>query len=219
MNLIILGPQGSGKGTQAEKLAQKFDLEHIDMGKFLREVALLDTPLGKEINEIINVRKELVDDKILKKVLHVKMQDLPREKGIIFDGVPRRNDQLGYFEEAMLEFGQKIDKVLYIQLSEEESIKRISSRRVCQKCKATYILGKDIENENDLCKKCGGNIVLRPDDSKEGVIKRLGIFKEETMPVVEYYKKKGKSVNIDGDQSIEKVFEEIIGKIKNITEQ
>jgi len=137
MNLIILGPQGSGKGTQAEKLAKKFDLEHIDMGKFLREVAILDTSLGKEINEIINVKKELVDDRILKKVLHVKLQDLPREKGIIFDGVPRRNDQLGYFGEAMFEFGRKIDKVVLINLSEEESIKRISVRRDCEKCKST----------------------------------------------------------------------------------
>lgn len=219
MNLIILGPQGSGKGTQAEKLAEKFNLEHIDMGKFLREVALLDTPLGKEINKIINIKKELVDDKILKKVLHVKLQDLSREKGIVFDGVPRREDQMAYFEEAMLEFGRKIDKVVAIDLSEKESIKRISARRICEKCKTTYILGKDIEDEKKTCPKCGGQIILRPDDSEEGVRKRLGIFKEETVPVVNYYKKQGKLAEINGDQSIEKVFEEILVKIKDIVEK
>lgn len=218
MNLVILGPQGSGKGTQAEKLAEKFDLEHVDMGKFLREVALLDTPLGREINEIINIKKELVDDKILKKVLHVKLQDLGREKGVVFDGVPRRKDQLAYFEEAMLEFGRKIDRVIAINLSEKESIKRISSRRVCEKCKATYILGKDIKSEKEVCPKCGGKIIFRPDDSEEGVKKRLNIFREETMPVMDYYKKQEKSADINGDQSIEKVFEEILEKIKDIAE-
>ena len=216
MNLVILGPQGSGKGTQAEKLAKKFNLEHIDMGKFLREVALLDTPLGKEINEIINIKKELVNDEILKKVLHVKLQDLPREKGIVFDGVPRRKDQLEYFEAAMVEFGRKIDKVVFIDLSEEESIKRISIRRVCRKCKTTYILGKDVQNEKDACSKCGGEVILRPDDNEEGVRKRLGIFREETMPVVEHYKKQEKTIDINGDQTIDEVFMEILDKLGEI---
>lgn len=212
MNVIILGPQGSGKGTQAEKLAQKFDAEHIDMGKFLREVAKLDTDLGREIHEIINVRKELVDDKILKKVLHVKLADLPREKGIVFDGVPRREDQLEYFSEALKEFGRKIDKVILITLSEEESIVRISKRRICEKCKKTFILGKDIQNESEKCSDCGGKIIQRIDDTEEGVIKRLDIFKTETLPVIEYFKKQGLLIEINGDQTVEKVFADILEK-------
>ena len=214
MNLVVLGPQGSGKGTQAEKLAQKFSLEHIDMGKSLREVALLETSLGKEIHEIINVKKELVSDKILKAVLHIKLAGLSREKGIVFDGVPRNTEQAQYFEEALLEFGRKISKVFIINLSEKESIGRISKRRVCSKCKSVYILGKDIKDENEPCAKCGGNIIIRPDDSEEGVRKRLGIFGEETMPVINYFKEKGLVEEIDGDQSIEKVFEKILGKLK-----
>jgi adenylate kinase len=214
MNIIILGPQGSGKGTQAEMLAQKFNLEHIDMGKFLREVAVLDTPLGKEVHEIINVRKELVDDRILKKVLHVKLADLGREKGIIFDGVPRRHDQLDYFNEALLEFGRKIDRVILINLSEKESLKRISKRRVCANCKKVYILGKDIKSETEKCAVCGGKISQRVDDSEEGVIKRLKIFREETVPVTEYFRQEGVLLEIDGDQSIEKVFADILNKLK-----
>jgi adenylate kinase len=215
MNLIILGPQGSGKGTQAEMLAKKFDLEHIDMGKFLREVALLGSPLGKEIHEIINVKKELVDDRILKKVLHLKLQDLPREKGIVFDGVPRRQDQLEYFEKALKEFGRQTDKIILINLSEDESVERISRRRVCEKCKITYIFGKDLKNEEEKCQECGGKIIQRIDDTKEGVIKRLGIFRDETMPIVEYYRKQGKSIEIDGAQTIEKVFEDILEKLND----
>lgn len=216
MNIVVLGPQGSGKGTQAEMLAQKFNLEHIDMGKSLREVALLDTPLGKEIHQIINVKKELVSDKILKAVLHVKLESLSREQGIVFDGVPRNVQQAQYFEEALLEFGRKIDKILILNLSEEESVKRVSKRRICSECKTIYILGKDIKSENEACPKCKGKIITRPDDSKEGVKKRLGIFNKETIPMAELFRKRGIVEEINGDQSVEKVFEEILGKIGNL---
>ena len=213
MNIVILGPQGSGKGTQAEKLAQKFDLEHIDMGKFLREVALLNTSLGKEIHEVINIKKELVSDKILRQVIHLKITGLHREQGVVFDGVPRNEEQLGYFEEVLKESGRKIDKAILINLSEEESLKRISKRRVCEKCKKVFIFGKDIQKEEEKCSVCGGKIIQRIDDSVEGVKKRLKIFKEETMPIVEYYNKQGKVIEIDGDKEIEKVFENILEKL------
>ena len=193
-------------------LAEKFSLEHIDVGKYLREAAKLDTPLGKEIYEIINIKKELVNDRILKKVLHLKLADLPREQGIVFDGVPRRKDQMEYFEEALREFGRKIDKVFLINLSENESVKRISLRRVCKKCKMNFIFGKNIR-KNENCPKCSGKIIQRIDDTGEGVKKRLKIFREETLPVVEFYKNKGILEEINGDQTIEKVFKEISNKI------
>ncbi|MFA6159674.1 MAG: nucleoside monophosphate kinase [Parcubacteria group bacterium] len=213
MNLVILGPQGSGKGTQASKLAQKFDLEHIDMGKFLREVAKLDTPLGKQIHEIINIKKELVSDRILREVIHLKIMGLPRERGVVFDGVPRNIEQLNYFEEVIKESGRKIDKAILIKLSEEESLKRISKRRICEKCKKVFILGKDIQNEDEKCNICEGKIIQRIDDTKEGVMKRLKIFEKETMPMSEYYKKQGKFIEIDGDKEIEKVFESILKEL------
>ena len=220
MNIVILGPQGSGKGTQAEKLAQKFDAEHIDMGKFLREVAKLDTPLGKQIHEIINIKKELVSDRILREVIHLKIMGLPRERGVVFDGVPRNIQQLNYFEEVIKESGRKIDKAILIKLSEEESLKRISKRRICEKCKKVFILGKDIQNaclpvgmEDEKCNICEGKIIQRIDDTKEGVMKRLKIFEQETMPMSEYYKKQGKFIEIDGDKEIEKVFEDILEKL------
>ena len=216
MNIIILGPQGSGKGTQAEMLAQKFNLEHIDMGKFLREVALLDTELGRQIHEIINIKRELIDDRILKKALHIKLTGLPREQSVVFDGVPRRQDQLEYFEHTMTETGRQIDAVIFIKLSEAESIKRISKRRICKKCKTLYILGKDKDVKSGICGKCGGKIEVRIDDTSEGVKKRLSIFQHETMPIVEYYKKQGKMFEINGEQAIEKVFEEILNKLTNL---
>jgi len=213
MNIIVLGPQGSGKGTQAELLAKKYNLEHIDMGKFLRVVAKENTPLGKKINEIINVRKELVDDKILKRVLHVKLQDLPREKGIVFDGVPRREDQREYFEEALREFGREIDAVIFVNIPKEESIKRISKRWTCKKCGAPLIMGIDIKNGKEKCPRCGGEIHQRADDSPEGVKKRLAIFKKETKPVIDYYRGKGLLIEIDGRPEIDVVSKNIIKEL------
>lgn len=213
MNLVILGPQGSGKGTQAEKLAQRFSLEHIDMGKFLREVAKMDTPLGKEVYQIQNVTKTLAPSRILEKVFAVKLGSLPRERGIVFDGFPRKFDQMQYFEKTLIRFGRHIDKVVFINLSEEESIKRISKRRMCEKCRRILILGKDVKDDDEKCPDCGGEITRRIDDSEEGIKKRLRIFREETLPVVEYYKNKGKLIEIDGDKTIDKVFEEILRKL------
>ena len=213
MNIVILGPQGSGKGTQAQKLAQKLDLEHIDMGKFLREVAKMDTPLGKEVYKIQNITKTLVPAKILEEVFTIKLNDIPREKGIVFDGFPRNYDQTEYFEKSMKDFGRQADEVFYIKLSPEESLKRISKRRICQKCKKSFILGVDIKDEKDKCPACGGEIIQRADDTAEGVKKRLEVFNQETLPVIEYYRGKNKLVEIDGNQSIPEVYEEILSKL------
>ena len=215
MNIVVLGPQGSGKGTQAEKLAEKFALEHIDMGKFLREVAKMDTPLGREVYDIQNVTKTLVPSRILEEVFTIKLNSVPREQGIVFDGFPRNRDQAEYFEKAVREFGRKLDKIIYIKLSPEESVKRISKRWICGKCKSVFIMGKDIKSEKDKC-FCGGGLIQRIDDTPEGIKKRLQVFTEETLPVLDYFKGKGLVAEIDGDQSIEKVFEEILSKLKQV---
>jgi adenylate kinase len=185
------------------------------MGKFLREVAKTDTELGKKIHEIINIQGKLVDDKILKKVLHIKLADMPREQGIIFDGVPRRQDQLEYFEDAMREFGRKIDVVLNINIPEEESVGRISKRWVCKK-EHILIMGKDVISENDKCPICGSDIFQRIDDTPERVKTRLGIYYKDTKDVIDFYKVKGLLIEIDGTPSIEKVFENILEKLKSL---
>ena len=213
MNIIVLGPQGSGKGTQAKMLAEKFGLEHVEMGKFLREVAKTDTELGKKIHEIINIQGKLVNDKILKKVLHIKLADMPREQGIIFDGVPRRQDQLEYFEDAMQEFGRKIDTVLNINIPEEESIGRLSKRWVCKK-EHILIMGKDIKSEDEKCPVCGSDISQRIDDTPERIKTRLGIYYEDTKGVIDFYRQKGIEVEIDGTSSIEEVQKSILAELE-----
>ncbi len=220
MNLIVLGPQGSGKGTQAEKLAEKYNLEHIDMGKSLREVAKQDTPLGKEIWHIQNVTNTLVPSRILREVLHLKISSLPREHGILFEGVPRTHDQQQYLEEEIRESGRKIDAVIFIAIPEEETMKRIGKRWVCKKHQHILIMGKDIKNERDKCPTDGSEVFQRVDDTPEGIKKRLEVYKKETMPVVEDYRKRELLIEIDGTLSIEKVFASIVSEIekKNLIE-
>lgn len=213
MNIVILGQQGSGKGTQAELLAEQFDMEHIDMGKSLREIARSDTPLGREVYEIQNVKKTLVSSKILREILSVKLKSIPPEKGIIFDGAPRTLEQVKYLEDAMLEMGRKIDYVFFISIPEQASIERTSKRRTCNACRAILVMEKGIQKETDRCPKCGGGISQRKDDTPEGIKKRLEVFNTETLPVLEYYEKKRTLIKIDGMQPSDKVFADIIKKI------
>lgn len=213
MNIIVLGPPGSGKGSQSNFLMDKFQLEHIDMGRFLREAAKIDSPLGQEIKEIIFVKKTLVPDRILKEILHLKLGSVPREKGLVFDGVPRAVDQMKYIDEALLEFGRKIDKVFFVKVSKEEIINRISKRWVCEDCKEVLIMGKDIQVETDVCPKCQGEIMKRADDTVEGIEKRWSVFEKETMPVLEEYRKRGILLEIKGEQTKQEVFAEILKKI------
>jgi adenylate kinase len=215
MNLIILGPQGSGKDTQTEKISARFNLERVNMGNFLREVAKQDTPLGKEVYHYQNDLNEMVPSRILREVLGIKLASFPREQSIIFEGVPRTMDQAEYFDKAILESGRKIESVIYINVSEAETIKRISKRWICSKCKKTLIKGKDIKDEKEKCPACSGEIIQREDDTEKGIKKRLEVFNNETRPVVEHYRKKGTLVEVNGEQTQEEVFQEILGKINN----
>jgi adenylate kinase len=214
MNIVVLGPQGSGKGTQAEMLAKKYNLEHIDMGKFLREVAKQDTPLGKEIYHIQNVTNTLVPSRILREVLQIKLNSFSREQGVLFEGVPRTSDQQKYFEDEMRESGRKIDAVVFINIPEEETIKRISKRWTCKKGHP-LIMGVDIHNEKDKCPVDGTEIYQRTDDTPKGIQKRLEVYRNETMPVIENFRERGLLIEIDGRPSIEKVFKSITHKIKD----
>lgn len=214
MNIVILGQQGSGKGTQAEKLADKFDWVHIDMGMTLREVAKMDSELGREVYAIQNVTKTLVSSRILREVLHLKLGSISVKQGIVFDGVPRTLEQAIYIEEALSDFGRQLDKVFFINISRDESIRRISKRWMCQGCKKNLIMGVDIETKNDQCPICGNEIAQRVDDTVEGIEKRLQVFNEQTLPVIDKYKQVGLMVEIDGEQSITAVFSEMMGELE-----
>jgi adenylate kinase len=212
MNIIIFGPQGSGKGTQADMLALEYNLEHIETGQIFREIGREQTELGKKIKEL-NDQKEMIPDDITAEVLKTFLEKVPLEKGVILDSAPRTMGQIKSIEEMMEKLGRKIDKAIYITLPYEHSVARITKRYACTVCYRHFVLGKDIASSEDPCPTCRGPIMQRGDDTPDGVAKRLKTFYEITVPVIEEYRKKNLLIEVDGNQAKEKVFEDIKSEI------
>ena len=215
INIIIMGPQGSGKGTQARLLAEKFDLQIFETGNVLREIANQDNEIGRKINDIINVRGQFVPWDIMKKeVFDWGFDRLDKEKGIIFDGTPRIMKEIEYWNEKLPSLGKKIDYIFYIDISKEESVKRISSRKLCKKNAHPLIVGKDLSEDEAKCPICGSEVYRRQDDTPEKVLNRLQWNEENMKPVIEYYDQKKMITRIHGEKSIEEINEEILSYIK-----
>lgn len=212
MNLLIFGPQGSGKGTQADLLAAKYNLEHIETGQIFREIGRESTDLGKTIKHL-NEQKEMIPDKITAQVLKNYLEKIPENVGMILDSAPRTLGQIVPVESMLAKLGKNVDKAIYITLPYEESVSRITKRYACTVCYRHFVLGKDIASSSDLCPTCHGPIMQRADDTPDGVAKRLKTFYEVTMPVIEYYRAKNLLIEVDGNQMKEKVFEDIISKL------
>lgn len=214
MNLIIFGPQGSGKGTQADLLAARFDLEHIETGQIFREIGREGSELGKKIKDL-NERKELIPDDITVDVIKSFVEKIQLEKGVILDSAPRTMGQIEPVEKMLHKLARTINKAIYITLPYEESVARITKRFACTVCYRHFVLGKDIESSDDPCPTCHGPIMQRGDDTPDGVAKRLKDFYDITVPVIEEYRKKGILMEIDGNRPKEEVFNDIIQALGN----
>ncbi len=209
LNVTLIGPQGSGKGTQAKLLVKKFKLAHIEVGRILRDIAKTKTPLGRQVAGIIN-KGRMVPCRLIGKVVKEKIKSLPSGKGIVFDGTPRRLAEIKPLEKALAQSGRELTSVFYIPISEEETVRRLSKRRACRKCGKSFILGRDIFARTKKCPVCGGEIFQRKDDKPTAIKQRLKLYHRKTEPVVKYYRPKGKLITVNGGQSIEKVFKEIV---------
>lgn len=214
INIIIMGPQGSGKGTQARMLAEKYDLQVFETGDILRNVAKQDTDIGRIVDNEINKKGGYASWEILEKVLNQKIGEFDKNKGIIFDGTPRRMEEIRYWENALPILNRKIDYVFYVDISKEESVKRLSVRKQCRKNRHLLIVGKDLKEEDAKCPICGSEVYRREDDTPEKILNRLEWSKKLLSPVIEYYKKKNMLIKINGEQSVGKVFEEIVDYVK-----
>jgi adenylate kinase len=198
MKLIFVGPQGSGKGTQAKKVAKKFGLCHISVGDLLRGT---EGEMKKKIDVVMN-KGELVPNEFVEKLLLEKISNNECKKGYILDGYPRDESQLDFCEKNF-----EIDKVIEISISDDEAVRRICGRRVCLKCGAIYnVVTSLFPKVEGICDKCGAELVQRKDDNEEALRERLKIYHEKTIKIFKSYD----SVKIDGSKSIEKVFEDII---------
>jgi adenylate kinase len=206
MNIIVLGPQGSGKGTQAELLSERLGYFHMESGKLLRELA----KTNKILYETIYVRGELVPDQETIDYIekHLDIYNPSYEK-IIFDGFPRALSQFQLLMKWLNTKGKTIEKVFYIYISQEETIKRLSARRTCEECGTVYNLITNPPSEVNTC-ACGGKLVQREDDKPEVIERRLRIFHERTEPMIEEIRKLGILIEIDGEAPIEDIYKSII---------
>lgn len=205
---IILGPQASGKGTQAEFLSEKLKIPTISGGQLLRDEVQTGSELGAQIKKQMD-SGELVSNAITNELIKKRLEQNNAQNGFILDGFPRIRIQAKYLKELT-----DITNVLVIEISDQETLRRLSGRRTCPKCGKVYHLEFNPPKKNGVCDDDNSALEIRTDDTPEAIRARLKIYHEETEEVIEYYEKQGLVIHINGEQSIEKVREEIFEKMK-----
>jgi adenylate kinase len=208
MKIILLGPPGAGKGTQAKKIAKEFDIPHISTGDIFRQNLRENTDLGKLAKEYMD-KGLLVPDEVTNKIVEDRLEKDDCQKGFLLDGYPRNVAQAEELDRFLQGKGIHLDCVLNIEVEKEALIERITGRRVCPNCGATYHIKTFPPTVDNVCDKCGAQLIQRSDDKLESVVKRLEVYESQTKPLIEHYTKKGILVNIDGNKSVEEVFEDI----------
>jgi len=204
MKIAIFGPQGSGKGTQAELLSARFKIPTISAGAIYRDNIKRQTKLGK-LAEKFTTKGVLVPDDITNKMMKAELSKARYKKGIILDGYPRNLNQAKFLDKLMT-----IDQAILIDINPAEAVRRLSGRRVCSQCGQTYNIKIKRPKKQGICDKCKSKIIQRTDDYPKAIKKRLAIYYQQTRPVLDYYKKKGKLLKIDGQKSIAAVFKNIL---------
>lgn len=206
--LVLLGPPGSGKGTQAMQLARVMGLVHISTGDMLREAIKQGTPLGLKAKSFVDSGK-LVPDEVVIELIRDKAS---KSNGtLLFDGFPRNLAQAKLLDEIVVVKG-----VINLNISEKVILSRLTKRRTCKQCGAVYNLETNPPSTTCRCDKCGGELFQRSDDSEEVIRERLETYRNATMPLIDYYQKKGLLIDIDGEGSIEEVFERIRNAVSGI---
>ncbi|NTW30426.1 MAG: nucleoside monophosphate kinase [Candidatus Moranbacteria bacterium] len=213
---ILLGPPGSGKSTQADLFGREFGAVHIDMGAALRAAAGERTPFGEALSDIINKRRELVPDGIVRSILENELKRIGASRPVIIDGAPRRESQIHSVLSAIHGSSRELRKAIFIDLSEAGSVARISRRFSCASCGRKLILGSDLFASDKPCPFCGGVVSQRADDTEEGVRTRYRIFREDTLPVISHFREKGTLLHVSGDRNADVIFREIANALQEV---
>ena len=213
MYVIMLGAPGAGKGTQADILSQDVGLPHIASGDLFRQALEKKTEVGILAKSYMD-KGELVPDEITIKMILERIDQADCASGCLFDGFPRTLHQAKVLDEALREQGKSIDKAIYIEVPNEELVKRLSGRWLCRLCQTPYHIINSPPKTPGKCDKCGGELYQRSDDNEETVRDRLNIFFVQTVPILDYYEKQNKLIRVNGNLGMQAVSKEIISALK-----
>lgn len=212
MKVIMLGAPGAGKGTQAKRIAEKYGIPHISTGDIFRANIKNDTELGKKAKTYMD-QGLLVPDELVVDLVVDRFKEPDCEKGYVLDGFPRTIPQAEALDNALKAIGEQVDFAVNVEVPDENIVERMSGRRACLSCGATYHLKYIPTKVEGVCDTCGADLVLRDDDKPETVLKRLKVYHDQTQPLIEYYTKQGILVEVDGTKDMAVVFNAIVDVI------
>lgn len=212
LRAVLLGPPGAGKGTQAVRLVEKYEIPHISTGDIFRKNIKEGTELGKKAQEYMNAGA-LVPDELVVDLVKDRLQQDDCKNGFLLDGFPRTIFQAEKLDEFLSESNQKMDIVINLKVEKEALIKRLTGRRVCKDCGASYHIVNVPPKKEGVCDICGGELIQRKDDNIQTVENRINVYEDQTAPLIGYYKEAGSLVDFDGEASLDEVFDAIVQAI------
>jgi len=209
LRVVLLGPPGAGKGTQAKLLREKFEACQVSTGDILRQAVADQSPVGKEASEYIK-RGELVPDRVIVKLVAERLKEKDCAQGFILDGFPRTIPQAQSLEEILQKMGLGLQSVLLVQVPHTVIVERLAGRRTCKNCGALYHLKFNPSTRESICDRCGGELVQRDDDREETISARLKVYNNQTAPLVDYYRQQGILREIDGVGNVDDIRNRVI---------
>jgi adenylate kinase len=204
VRVAFLGPPGAGKGTQARELAEAWGVPQIATGDMLRDAVAAGTPLGQQAKRYMD-QGALVPDDVILGLVAERLSQPDAKRGFLLDGFPRTIPQAAALDRALQDAGQRLDRVVFFEISEPELLRRLTGRRSCPKCQATYHLVSNPPRQPGVCDRCGSALAQREDDREETVRKRLAVYRTQTAPLLDYYQSRGVLRTIQADGSIEEI--------------
>lgn len=212
MKIVLLGPPNAGKGTQAQKLTEHFNIKHISTGNILRQAVSEDTPVGRTAKPYMDAGL-LVPDDVVTNIVNDELSRVDLERGFLFDGYPRTISQADDLLETLKELGTTLDHVVLIRIDYDLLVERAVGRRLCNNCGATYHVKFDPPDIDNICDLCGHTLTQREDDNEQTVRDRIEVYLNQTRPLVKYYEERGLLRIADGKASPDEVFEDILSKM------